>query len=128
MTSASWKNEITTPDEPCKYCGQKCWFVGHFVDAGGHPKYPFVCFLCGRRSQRYAKRKVVERSGVTPVELHPQIPPFVCEVCGEQGAQEHHWAPTHIFGDDADIWPKSFLCTRHHELWHKLVTPNMGKT
>ncbi len=50
-----------------------------------------------------------------------------CERCGEKAAlQEHHWAPKHLFGEDeADRWPKSYLCEACHDRWHRVVTPNM---
>lgn len=51
----------------------------------------------------------------------------VCAVCGQLGAQEHHWAPWHLFGDEADKWPKSYLCQKHHTEWHRTVTPEMSK-
>jgi hypothetical protein len=43
-----------------------------------------------------------------------------CEVleCAELGAEEHHWAPRSLFAD-ANRWPTSKLCKKHHELWHK---------
>jgi hypothetical protein len=51
----------------------------------------------------------------------------VCAVCGEPGTELHHWAPRHLFSDEADQWPTSYLCRKHHNTWHDLVTPNMGK-
>lgn len=48
-----------------------------------------------------------------------------CAVCGERGAEEHHWAPRHLFDKDCDKWPKDYLCLRHHNEWHQRVTPNM---
>ena len=127
MVNTSWKNELNYPDYNCKHCGSFGWKVGFYVDAGGKPKYPFVCLGCGRRTQHFAKRKAVEASGVAVHQMHPMTLPFVCEVCGEEGAEEHHWAPWHLFGDEANRWPTSFLCRTCHERWHGVVTPNMGK-
>ncbi len=45
--------------------------------------------------------------------------------CTENGAQLHHFAPTGIFGPEADRWPVGFLCRRHHAEWHRRVTPGM---
>lgn len=52
-----------------------------------------------------------------------------CEVCGDTDVrlEHHHWAPKHLFGEYADIWPTSRLCDLCHRFWHKVVTPNMGK-
>jgi hypothetical protein len=41
----------------------------------------------------------------------------VCAVCGEVGAEYHHWAPRSLFAD-ADSWPISLLCPTHHRQWH----------
>jgi hypothetical protein len=124
MTTTGWKNEIEYPAYPCPRCGVTCWIVGHYVDAGGAPKYPFVCYSCRHRTPHFAKRRLVERSGVAVEELHPLLLPTVCEVCHAEGAEWHHWAPTSIFGDEAEKWPKSALCRACHVRWHQLVTPN----
>lgn len=44
-----------------------------------------------------------------------------CIVCGELGTELHHWAPRHIF-DDADLWPKNYLCRSHHGEWHRKIS------
>lgn len=66
-----------------------------------------------------------------PVESLPiygnyQTPEIkICDRCGNnEGVQLHHWAPQALF-DDADFWPKSWLCGRCHGLWHRHVTPNI---
>jgi len=50
-----------------------------------------------------------------------------CAVCGERGADLHHWAPTGIFGAEAESWPKDYLCPRCHREWHERVTPQLVK-
>lgn len=46
-----------------------------------------------------------------------------CVVCGSTaGTEYHHFAPRHIFGDDADKWPGAYLCRICHMLWHKTMT------
>lgn len=51
--------------------------------------------------------------------------PF-CEVCGSiENLENHHWAPRHLFGDSADLYPISLLCKKCHLEWHSIVTPNM---
>lgn len=50
-----------------------------------------------------------------------------CIVCGALGAELHHWAPKHLFGDNAEAYPKSFLCHHHHMQWHDLMTPEMSR-
>jgi hypothetical protein len=47
-----------------------------------------------------------------------------CARCGARGAEEHHWAPRALFGkDEADRWPKDYLCKECHARWHRMVTP-----
>jgi hypothetical protein len=48
----------------------------------------------------------------------------VCAVCGATGAENHHWAPRHIFGQEADGWPQSWLCPVCHNEWHDKVEGN----
>lgn len=61
----------------------------------------------------------------------PVIMPNVsnrCVRCGERTAELHHWAPQAIFGkEEADKWPKDYLCKVCHDCWHKLVTPQLVK-
>lgn len=126
MTNTSWKNEIKFPDYSCKYCGCVGWKVGFYLDSGGNPKYPFVCALCDKRTQHFAKRKAVEASGVEIHGIHPMTPPFICEVCGAEGTHNHHWAPSALFGIEDEQWPKSYLCQPCHTRWHQIVTPNIS--
>lgn len=44
-----------------------------------------------------------------------------CARCGAFGTEEHHWAPKELF-EDAEQWPKDYLCKTCHEHWHKVVT------
>ena len=128
MVNTSWKNEIEYPAHSCKHCGGYGWRVGFYTDAGGAPKYPFVCVGCGNRTQGFAKRKAVEESGIDVQQLHPSEIPYICEVCGAKGAQMHHWAPYHLFDSEADRWPVSYLCRACHSRWHAVVTPNANGT
>lgn len=44
-----------------------------------------------------------------------------CVVCGTHGTEEHHWAPRALFGDEAHIWPTSWLCPACHTRWHQTI-------
>lgn len=64
-----------------------------------------------------------------------------CESCGGVGCEEcselrceylgcttpfhqvekHHYAPTEMFGDEANLWPVGCLCINHHRTWHKTI-------
>ena len=49
-----------------------------------------------------------------------------CARCGHRGAEEHHWAPRGIFGpEEAETWPKDYLCKECHDGWHLRVTPQL---
>lgn len=55
--------------------------------------------------------------------------PYIrCAVCGGRKAELHHWAPRFIFADECEKWPKDYLCNKHHDMWHKLVTPMMEQS
>lgn len=44
-----------------------------------------------------------------------------CAVCGTRGSETHHWAPRHLFGAEADLWPTVRLCRRCHQRWYRVV-------
>lgn len=51
-----------------------------------------------------------------------------CVVCGSvDHIENHHWAPSHLFGEYKDKWPTSKLCRSCHIHWHNIVTPDMSK-
>lgn len=72
-------------------------------------------------------KRLVAALEIDVEEIEPRRPRHKCAVCGADGAENHHWAPFHIFGDEADKWPQSYLCPSCHKRWHDLVTPLAGK-
>jgi hypothetical protein len=87
----------------------------------GHLIATLRCVVCGGE---LATTGATE-SAALPVwaDANHKIP---CEHCGEKnGVEFHHWAPRHLF-DDADAWPTAWLCVKCHQLWHRVVTPNMS--
>lgn len=118
---------INPPPLPCGKCKAANWSIGKLIDRGGRLRYPIYCETCGLRSPRAAPKKEVEKLNLELKELSPWKEPNICAVCGAIGAEEHHWAPSYIFGKDAEKWPKSFLCPAHHEEWHQKVTPRMSE-
>jgi len=115
-------------DKPrCARCGWPCslsrgeaadnhvqafWWCG-FCDTMGTPKHPFV--------SRHTMAAAGIEIGELPVVLRfPNGYKPVCERCGHEGAQLHHWAPQALF-EDAWDWPMSYLCRQCHALWHKRV-------
>ena len=111
---------------PCKKCDQLSWSIVGETNNGGHQIHRVVCSACGYRTPVLVQKKLMEKYAshigrsveyLPPKEFAPD-----CEVCGTKGAEEHHWAPRSIFGEDADKWPKSHLCPPCHALWHSKVT------
>src|SRR5437660_11257817 len=46
----------------------------------------------------------------------------MCYVCrSEPAAHVHHLAPKHRFSNDADLWPKVFICGGCHTHWHQVM-------
>lgn len=100
-------------------CGASSWAVAKLIGASGQVKFPWFCRACGWLSNIYEPKHerliyeaVVDRS-----------PERCCERCGKYGAEEHHWAPTHRFGESADQWPVSYLCPECHAEWHRIMDP-----
>jgi hypothetical protein len=49
-----------------------------------------------------------------------------CQVCGIEGASEHHFAPKCRFGlEESFKWPVGYLCQTHHRIWHQKMTPEI---
>jgi len=131
----------------CESCGSASIGIGRAENIRGQRIYPYYCLDCGFVITQYAGKKKVQsyirETGLLPIEVKTATQEKIaagkldpsdfdhmkpCEVCGNIGDTElHHWAPYHLFGDDCDDWPMSYLCLKHHTEWHKTVTPDMGK-
>lgn len=117
----------------CKYCRQarQVRLVRNITGSGSSQVY-WQCKTCRRNAYgggQYIDHKPIIAFG-KPIENIPVIEDYrveKCAVCGALGAEYHHWAPRHLFGDDADKWPGAYLCKQHHDLWHRLVTPLMSR-
>jgi hypothetical protein len=67
-----------------------------------------------------------------PVVTDYRTQEYACAVCGELGAEYHHWMPQTL-ARHVEVWPDwqhwgqltVYLCRKHHKLWHRLVTPWM---
>lgn len=116
------------PDYPCPECGwHEAWEVVKCKNQGGSIQYLYM-FSCGYRTTHFIPKKVVLAAGIEAREVEPRRPRHKCEVCRADGAENHHWAPFHFFGDEGDHWPQSFLCRSCHQRWHDFVTPNASGT
>ena len=94
----SFKNTIESPDTACPECGWHSWNFAKCKNQGGTYQYFFMCTGCGYRQKKYIPYKVIQAAGVEPDEVQPIEPRHKCEVCGADGAQNHHWAPYALFG------------------------------
>lgn len=91
--------------------------------ANGSEQIRQRCDTCGRILGR-----AFNRNRFTPEQLENMAiaedrsgtnPP--CVRCGCWGTEEHHWAPRSTFGDEAFLWPTSWLCRDCHIRWHQTI-------
>jgi hypothetical protein len=130
---------------PCRICNRpnvwgpkkSTWILGQVILRDGRHSFCWKCEFCQHlfpdgSALWIARSKILTRVADPEKEL-PVFKDYltedgrVCEVCGKKGAQEHHWAPRHLFGNKAWDWPTGFLCAECHRRWHDVVTPNMSR-
>jgi hypothetical protein len=110
----------------CEKCGWCSWAVIKQKNRGGAWQFRYMCQGCEYMVPKYLKKSDVVAAGLDPEEMPISGARNTCEVCGNDGAQNHHWAPYAFFGNEADNWPQSFLCIDCHSRWHKIVTPHIN--
>lgn len=122
----------------CKNCQVTQRLILHrqFLASGAHA-YLWVCPKCNRRGPiegeplYIGNEKVESFLTQEQIEALPMILPdreTRCAHCGSRDCERHHWAPKAIFGpDEAEQWPKDYLCKECHDLWHSKVTPQLVK-
>lgn len=94
-------------------------YVAIFADGSKH--LYAGCRLCGHNiSRRMSPVLGRDRDGL-PIGEDRRLRNPPCAVCGSMGTQLHHFAPRHIFGDEADLWPTAYLCPDCHAEWHQRV-------
>ena len=99
--------------------------LGRVICSNGSTQYKAYCPECGGKGTNFPYSDIVglDESRIPIIAEHEIAP---CERCGStNGAEVHHWAPSHLF-DDSHDWPKSNLCRKCHIEWHAKVTPNMS--
>jgi protein-arginine kinase activator protein McsA len=123
--------------ERCKKCNSEDLKIGITHTQSKSTIYPLYCNACGDVSTRYVKKEIAmeyeKQNGIlkyvktkTKIMMEKHNKQIHCEVCDVEGGELHHWAPQYLF-NDAEKWPKSYLCRTCHKRWHDLVTPNMNK-
>ncbi len=86
------------------------------------------CWECGHRTEgAFVGKDEARELGLdkSTLEVVKDNRTEHCEVCSDLGAEEHHWAPRYLFGDESGQWPTSLLCVPCHIRWHSIVTPKM---
>lgn len=122
--------------DKCLKCESEDLKIGITNTQSGSTIYPVYCNQCGDVSNKYIKKYVALEYAITngPLEyvetntakwMKEKQQQIKCEVCDINEGELHHWAPQYLF-QDADSWPKSYLCRACHRKWHDLVTPNMS--
>lgn len=122
--------------DKCLKCESEDLKIGITNTQSGSTIYPVYCNQCGDVSNKYIKKHVALEYAITngPLEyvetntakwMKEKQQQIKCEVCDINEGELHHWAPQYLF-QDADSWPKSYLCRACHRKWHDLVTPNMS--
>jgi hypothetical protein len=120
----------------CEHCGKDGTKLRRIITGSGVSMVAWRCMIC----DRWAKKPVQWlkhdelcqwlqsrwRAGLDDIPIvndySDQTP---CAICGAPG-QWHHWAPqawAEQFGEEWTKWPCTYLCERHHQLWHRIVTP-----
>lgn len=127
--------EMTEKTARCETCGKPTRFLLHQqLFANGSNHFVWVCSVCDVRNPSRDKTFFIPHSIIQKYLTSDQIaalpvllPDFAnrCVRCGRRECELHHWAPEHLF-DDFNDWPKDFLCPDCHNLWHSVVTPEMG--
>ncbi len=87
--------------------------------------FPYICGVCGKHSCRCEKKQNIKNIELLPEYRSSSYEVRICEKCGQEGAEEHHWAPRYIFSEECEDWPKDYLCQKCHSEWHmKILSEN----
>ena len=123
--------DVFTAERDCDKCGKpRPVRLVRNITANGISQVYWLCKFHNGAAGNYIQHDKLKMFGVN-VDRLPVIENysslFQCAVCGELGAELHHWAPRYIFDDLAEKYPQSYLCHKHHMIWHELMTPEMNR-
>jgi len=114
----------------CVRCRVDTDFVLHKqVFSNGSENFVWVCSVCNQRNPSGDKQFFIPHQSVKgylneqQIDELPLLMPDLssrCTRCGSRDAELHHWGPKELFAD-AELWPKDYLCTSCHDLWHKTM-------
>ena len=122
----------------CAHCGGKNVKLRAQKVANGTLQFAWRCLDCNRWAEKPARwlphtiiREELKRWDVKAVDIlvKDYSARQTCEIenCNNPG-EVHHWAPRayrNEFGDEWPLWPTIILCKQHHDLWHRVVTPQL---
>jgi hypothetical protein len=121
----------------CKNCRVTRDAALHLVlGQNGARKFTWVCKSCNRQGCfgdpfYIPNEKVLGHLTPEQIESLPIIMPDAsnrCVRCGDRESELHHWAPKEIFGkDEAEGWPKDYLCVPCHLQWHDTINSHRNK-
>ena len=110
----------------CDYC--KCETVEYrraLAQNGGRHVLAW-CIDCERpawRGQPFvsAAQFTPEQIEAMPVAMDYRNGELCCAVkgCDRSDVELHHYAPRALFDEECEEWPTGYLCTVHHDDWHK---------
>ena len=121
-------------NRPCKRCARETrQEISSRVVANGVEHFGWWCLECrwwteSKLGGYWIPKDVLTANGVdlTVVRVAERLDEPRCAKCGARGAELHHWAPQAIFTtEEANRWPKDYLCKQCHDHWHRLVTPQL---
>lgn len=109
----------------CEKCGAADGYLARYIQINGEARVRWVCGWCeGYGTRGDVPLRVLAKLGLDITDLplrkdnrqeRRDLPQ--CIVCGEDGTEQHHWAPRAIFID----WPWHLtvpMCVEHHREWH----------
>lgn len=78
------------------------------------------CSVCGHVRTAIGVKITQAAASSLPLKRDRTNEAPICVRCAAStGTELHHWAPVGIFGfDDAESWPKDYLCRECHTQWH----------
>ena len=116
---------------PCQKCGQNTnqELVKRITVSGAefYGRWCLVCKWWGNPGAWISKESLVHYGfDLENIRVAVMDSGQRCRHCGIRGSEEHHWAPKALFrSDEAEKWPKDYLCVPCHKIWHKTINENI---
>ena len=113
--------------QTCKRCNRiTIQEICRGISLSGSEYYAWWCHTCGwwAGSGDWIKKEFLTQQGIDLTIIRTAVKQTGerCARCHARGAEYHHWAPKKFFGsNEAENWPKDYLCVPCHLLWHKTI-------